>query len=298
MNFDQIIEIARRRGPKRMVVIEKGNGSFHGVALKARDIGLVDPIFIGGGKYLDGANGINFIHEPNLEKAKIKGLEMVIEKEARIFMDPTPLGRSLLMSLDDKRIGLKKRRLISYISIFESLKDGRLTLFTDTYINDNPNLKDKVAIAENAIEIADILGIKRPKIAAIGPLELVNPAIASTIDAAVLSKMSDRGQFGSAIIEGPLGMDNAESVMAARRKGIESPVPGNVDIYLYPDIESAYLTTQFVFVLGKVRHAGMLGGVNIPTVTLTPLDTERSCLLNIALAVMNTHGLSATTNEG
>ncbi|MBW1614315.1 MAG: hypothetical protein JRJ57_10180 [Deltaproteobacteria bacterium] len=298
MNFDQIIEIARRRGPKRMVVIEKGNGSFHGVALKARDIGLVDPIFIGGGKYLDGANGINFIHEPNLEKAKIKGLEMVIEKEARIFMDPTPLGRSLLMSLDDKRIGLKKRRLISYISIFESLKDGRLTLFTDTYINDNPNLKDKVAIAENAIEIADILGIKRPKIAAIAPLELVNPAIASTIDAAVLSKMSDRGQFGSAIIEGPLGMDNAESRMAARRKGIESPVPGNVDIYLYPDIESAYLTTQFVFVLGKVRHAGMLGGVNIPTVTLTPLDTERSCLLNIALAVMNTHGLSATTNEG
>ncbi|MBW2333260.1 MAG: hypothetical protein JRF08_07475 [Deltaproteobacteria bacterium] len=298
MNFDQIIEIARRRGPKRMVVIEKGNGSFHGVALKARDIGLVDPIFIGGGKYLDGANGINFIHEPNLEKAKIKGLEMVIEKEARIFMDPTPLGRSLLMSLDDKRIGLKKRRLISYISIFESLKDGRLTLFTDTYINDNPNLKDKVAIAENAIEIADILGIKRPKIAAIAPLELVNPAIASTIDAAVLSKMSDRGQFGSAIIEGPLGMDNAESVMAARRKGIESPVPGNVDIYLYPDIESAYLTTQFVFVLGKVRHAGMLGGVNIPTVTLTPLDTERSCLLNIALAVMNAHGLSATTNEG
>ena len=298
MNFDQIIEIARRRGPKRMVVIEKGNGSFHGVVLKARDIGLVDPIFIGGGKYLDGANGINFIHEPNLEKAKIKGLEMVIEKEARIFMDPTPLGRSLLMSLDDKRIGLKKRRLISYISIFESLKDGRLTLFTDTYINDNPNLKDKVAIAENAIEIADILGIKRPKIAAIAPLELVNPAIASTIDAAVLSKMSDRGQFGSAIIEGPLGMDNAESVMAARRKGIESPVPGNVDIYLYPDIESAYLTTQFVFVLGKVRHAGMLGGVNIPTVTLTPLDTERSCLLNIALAVMNAHGLSATTNEG
>ncbi len=298
MNFDQIIEIARRRGPKRMVVIEKGNGSFHGVALKARDIGLVDPIFIGGGKYLDGANGINFIHEPNLEKAKIKGLEMVMEKEARIFMDPTPLGRSLLMSLVDKRIGLKKRRLISYISIFESLKDGRLTLFTDTYINDNPNLKDKVAIAENAIEIADILGIKRPKIAAIAPLELVNPAIASTIDAAVLSKMSDRGQFGSAIIEGPLGMDNAESVMAARRKGIESPVPGNVDIYLYPDIESAYLTTQFVFVLGKVRHAGMLGGVNIPTVTLTPLDTERSCLLNIALAVMNAHGLSATTNEG
>lgn len=201
-------------------------------------------------------------------------------------MDLAPLDSSLLMRLDDKRIGLKKRRLISYISIFESLRDGRLTLFTDTYINDNPNLKDKVAIVENAIEIADILGIKRPKIAAIAPLELVNPAIASTIDAAVLSKMSDRGQFGSAIIEGPLGMDNAESAIAAQHKGIESPVPGDVDIYLYPDIESAYLTTQFLFMLGKVRHAGMLGGVNIPTVTLTPLDNERSCLLNIALAVM------------
>jgi phosphate butyryltransferase len=286
MNFDQIIDMARSKGPKRMVVIDRGNGSFHGVLIEAHDMGLIDPIFIGGGSSLDGFPDIDVIHEPDLEKAEVKGLAMVGEKEAQIFMDPAPLDSSLLMHLNDKRNSLKKRRLISYISIFESLKGGRLTLFTDTYIHDNPNLKDKIDIVENAIDIAPMLGIERPKIAAVAHLELVNPAVTSTTDAAVLSKMSERGQFGPAVIEGPLGMDNAESAMAARHKGIESPVPGDVDIYLYPDIESAYLTTQFVCMLGRVRHASMLGGVTIPTVTLTPLDTESSCLLNIALAVM------------
>ena len=159
-------------------------------------------------------------------------------------------------------------------------------MMTDTYINNNPNLKDKIAIVENTIEVVDVLGIDTPKIAALAALEQVNPALISTLDAAVLSKMSERGQFGPAIVEGPLAMDNAGSATAARHKGIKSPVPGDADIYLFPDIESAYLITQFLFTLGKIRHAGILGGVNIPMVTLTPLDTKSSCLLNIALAVL------------
>ncbi|MEE4353182.1 MAG: phosphate acyltransferase [Desulfatiglans sp.] len=85
---------------------------------------------------------------------------------------------------------------------------------------------------------------------------------------------------------GPLGMDNAESALAAKNKGIKGPVPGNVDIYLFPDIESAFLTTQFLFALGQVRHGGLLGGVEIPLVTLTPFDTQDSCLINIALAIL------------
>jgi phosphate butyryltransferase len=285
MNFDQIIARAKRKGPKRMVVVDKGNEGFHGVLLKARDMGLIDPIVMGGGTSLDGSHEIAFIHEPDPEKAEVKALTMVREKEAEIFMDPAPLDSTLLMHLNDKKMSLKKRRVVSYISMFESLKDGRLTLFTDTYIHDNPGLNDKVHIVENAVDIANMLGIQAPKIAAIAHLELVNPAVSSTTDAATLSKMSERGQFGPAVIEGPLGMDNAESATAARHKGIESPVPGDVDIYLFPDIESAYLTTQFVFMLGRVRHASMLGGVTIPTVTLNPLDNESSCLLNIALAV-------------
>lgn len=286
MNFDQVMDTAKRKGPKRMVVIQEGNGRFHGVLLKAHDMGLVDPIVIGGGIAPDGFRAMDVIHEPDLERARVKGLTMVREKEAEIFMDPEPLDRNLLGHLNDKGMGLKKRRLVSYISMFESLKDGRLTLFTDTYIHDNPSLNDKVDIVENAVDSANMLGINTPKIAAIAHLELVNPAIASTTHAAALSKMSERGQFGPAVIEGPLGMDNAESAMAAQHKGIESPVPGDVDIYLFPDIESAYLTAQFVFMLGAVRHASMLGGVAIPTVTLTPFDNESSCLLNIALAVL------------
>lgn len=286
MNFDNVMEIAGKKRAKRAAVILAGNSKFHGAVLKANDIGLINPIFIGRDRLPYGIKDADYIYESNLEKARTRGIEMVKEKEAEIFMDLTPIEKGLLKLIDDKRIGLTGKGLISYISIFESLKDGRLTLFTDTYINDNPSLKDKVKILENAIEVADIIGIKKPKIAALAHLELVNPTLASTTDAAVLAKMSDRRQFGAAIIDGPLAMDNAESALAARHKGIESHVAGDVDIYLFPDIESAYLTTQFLLILGKIRHAGILRGVNIPMVTLTPLDTESSFLINIALAVM------------
>ena len=286
MNFDGIIGVAKGMGPKRMVVIGESTSPFLSPVFDAYNSGLIDPVFIGRGNFDLDYKKFECIQEPDMEKARIKGLNMVKDGEGQIFIELDLMGPGLFAMLNKKKSGIKKGKILSYISFFESLKDGRLSMMTDTYINDYPDIKDKVDIVENAIDVANILDIRSPKIAALAALELVNPALISTIDAAALSKMSERGQFGAAIVEGPLAMDNAESASAARHKGINSPVPGDVDIYLFPDIESAYLTSQFLFILGKVRHAGILGGVNIPIVTLTPLDTKSSCLFNIALAVL------------
>ncbi len=286
MDFDKIFELAKQKGPKRLVVTSGEGGEFFGPILEAKHMGLVSPILLGGGNFNIKDEEVEYIHEPDLGKARARAINMVKEGEAEIFMEAATLSRSLFELLDEKKIGVRKRGVLSHVFLFESLKDRRMTILTDTYINDYPDIKDKVDIVENAIDVANIIDISPPKIAALAALELVNPALISTIDAAALSKMSERGQFGTAIVEGPLAMDNAESASAARHKGINSPVPGDVDIYLFPDIESAYMTAQFLFILGNVRHAGILGGVNIPIVTLTPLDTKSSCLFNIALAVL------------
>jgi len=286
MTFDEIFEQAKMKGPKRMAVSGEGIAEIFKVIASARDMGLVTPIFIGPDEPVFQGHEVDFIKEPDLEEARIRGIKMAAEKDADIFMDTAPLSKNLLDLLNDQKLGLKKRDLLSYVSVYEPANDEGLTIFTDTYINNSPDLKDKVIIVENAIDVAASICVNAPKIAALAALEKVNPAIDSTVDAAALAKMSDRSQFGPAIVEGPLGMDNAESALAAENKGIRSPVPGNVDIYLFPDIESAYVTTQFLFALGQVRHGGILGGVEIPLVTLTPLDTLDSCLLNIALATL------------
>jgi len=144
---------------------------------------------------------------------------------------------------------------------------------------------------ENAIRVGKGLGISQPKIAALGPLELVNLSIPSTLDAAMLSKMSERGQFGGAIVEGPLAMDNAESALAARHKGIESPVPGNVDIYLFPDLESANITAQFLGFLGSFQLGGVLAGTRLPIIIRSSLESPDSWLLNIALGLVVNRGI-------
>jgi len=139
--------------------------------------------------------------------------------------------------------------------------------------------------------VAKALQIDQPNIAALGPLALVNSSIPSTLDAAILSKMSERNQFGEALIEGPLGMDNAESALAARHKGIDSPVPGNVDIYLFPDLESANITAQFLGHPGPCRMGGVIAGTKLPIIIRSPLESPDSWLLNIALGLIMNGGI-------
>ena len=209
---------------------------------------------------------------------------MIAKNEADILFNGGPLTPGFFKQLTET--DSPRKRAINYVSVFVAPKDRRLTLMTDAVVNSQPELKSKIAMLENTISVAKALGIEAPNVAALAPLELVNPAIRSTVDAAILSKMSQRGQFGNVLVEGPLAMDNAESASAARHKGIESPVPGNVDIYLFPDIESANITAQFLSRVFNVGFAGILTGAKVPTVIQPPIEQSDSWLINIALAVL------------
>jgi phosphate butyryltransferase len=246
----------------------------------------VDPV-AAGQLLADAAGGMDVIFEDaDIGTARRMSLDMIRRGDAELYLDTGPLDKSFFSFLMDRDVGIGKGERLSYVSVLETPKEGRLTLLTDTLIHAAPDLEEKIEILEHVIHAARVLGIHKPNIAALAPLELVNPAIPSTSEAAVLSKMSERGQLQNAVVEGPLGLDNAESDLAARHKGIDSPVPGNVDVYFFPDLESAQHTTQFLVWLGQCRVGGILAGTPFPIIVRSSLEPAQSWIINLALGVI------------
>ncbi len=192
------------------------------------------------------------------------------------------------MSLEDfwtviiKECGVDLRRLC-FVSVFEDSRRGKLLFAADTYIHNFPTLREKIHILEQVLGLTAKLGMTNPLVAALSALETVNPALPSTVEAAALSKMGQRGQF-SAEVEGPLDIDTALSSEAALRKGIKSNVPGEVDILLCPDIESAYALSQFFSWLGKMPTAGVLLGAPVPLVIHPSFISPAHKHVEVALA--------------
>jgi phosphate butyryltransferase len=214
-------------------------------------------------------------------------IALVREGRADMLMRGADDLKTFMNAVLDAKTGLLKGRLASYISLFQLPKSDKLVLVTDTFVNNYPGITEKQLILEQAINLAGLLEIEAPKVAALAAIEQVNPSIPSTLDAAVLSKMAERKQFGSAIVEGPLDIDCALSQVAAARKGLKSVVTGNVDIYLVPEIESGYLLAQVLVFIGKMEMAGVLMGMAKPVIVNFPFVSRGNKIMEIALASLN-----------
>lgn len=173
---------------------------------------------------------------------------------------------------------------ISHVFVGELTHYPRLLLITDAAINIAPDLMTKADILHNALVLARSLGELEPRVAVLSAVEDINPAIVSTLDAAALAKMADRGHFGRALVDGPLAFDNAISAQAAAIKGIRSPVAGQADILLLPDLVSANVLYKALEYLASARFAGMVMGVGIPVVLTSRADSAQTRLDSIALA--------------
>ncbi|MBW1803410.1 MAG: hypothetical protein JRJ85_22100 [Deltaproteobacteria bacterium] len=286
MNFDSILNLARQQAKRRLVIAGQNDPDAIAAVIKARDLGWVDPIAVG--QSLEDLSGDMEVlyKDADILTARMKSLDMAKRGDAELYLDTGPPDTGFFSILLDRRRGIIRGGIMSYVNILDIPKKGRLTLLTDTLINAAPDLAKKIHMLENVIHVTDVLGIHEPKIAALAPLELVNPAISSTVDAAVLSKMSERGQLHKAVVEGPLGLDNSASALAAKHKGIDSPVPGNVDVYLFPDLESAQHTTQFLVWLGKCRAGGILAGTTFPIIIRSPLEPVEAWMINLSLGLI------------
>lgn len=265
--FQRLMESALRRERTRVILCGQRDDEAISAVFRAREEGWVEPIGVG-----DSFLGMGWevvFPSARVEEARPRTIDLLREGKGEVLLYTGPLDKPFFSLLMDQLKEVNRMQVLSYVSLFRLPGSDRLTFFTDTLVNPSPELRQKIGILENALRVAKRLEVERPLVAALAPLEFINPALQSTLDAAILSKMSERGQFGEARVEGPLSMDNAASASAARHKGIMSPVPGNVDIYLFPDLESAHLTLQFLVYLGRLQRGGVLAGLPFPVVFLS-----------------------------
>jgi len=292
--FDEVLNKAKDYGPKKMAVASAGAEDVLKAVEAARKEGLADSILVGDKKEIiqiaekmgiDPAN-YEIIDKPDKTETARCAVELVRNKKASILMKGMIGTARILKAILDKEIGLRTNRMLSHVYTLQIKGYDRLLTMTDGAMSINPNLEQKAQIIQNAIYYAHSMGIEKPKVAAVAALELVNPDMPATIDAACLAKMSERGQIVGGIVDGPLGFDNAISKEAAKHKGVESPVSGEVDIVLVPNIESGNIFAKGLVYLANAVPAGLLLGAKAPVVLVSRSDSAQSKLYSIALGVL------------
>ena len=261
----------------------------------ARDANLVNSVLVGDAEKIrvlaekDGLSldGIEIVDEKTDDLAVEKSVKMVSGGDADLLMKGLVKTATLLKSVLNKEWGLRAGSLLSHLFLQEiTVMGGRIFGLTDGGMNMYPDLQTKVGIIENAVECYHKIGVACPMIAALAAVEVVNPDMACTLDAAALAKMSDRGQIKGCVVDGPFALDNAVSEEAAKTKGIRSPVAGNADILLVPNIECGNLVGKVMTYLAKERGAGVVLGARKPIVLTSRFDSMETKLLSIALGAV------------
>jgi len=231
-------------------------------------------------------NNVEIIDQKDNKKAAQKAVELVSTQKADIVMKGLIDTANFLRAVLNKETGLRTGKLMSHVGVFEVSGYNRLLFLTDAAFNMYPELNDKVDIIKNAVLVAHALGIKIPKVAPICAVEVVNSHMPATLDASILSKMSDRGQIKGCIIDGPLALDNALSEEAAQHKGVGGPVAGKADIFLMPNIECGNIMYKTLSYAAKAKLGAILVGTSAPVVLTSRSDSHETKLNSIALAAL------------
>ena len=228
---------------------------------------------------------IEIIDEANKIKAVKLAVTLVSSKKADILMKGNVPTAVLLRAVLNDEWGLKTGNLLSHLAVFELEKYHKLISLTDVAMNISPNLKEKAGIVANSANYLNKIGIKKPKVAAIAAVELVNEKMQATVDAAILSKMAQRGQIQNCTIDGPLAFDNAMSKESAEHKKIISEVAGDADILLVPNIETGNVLYKS-FAFNGANPASLILGAKAPIVLTSRSDSEQTKLNSIVLAAV------------
>ena len=262
--------------------------------VEAADEGLIKPTLIGdkaGIKALAAKIGLDISQYPIVDAdTEVKAAELSVAMcrtgNAQALMKGS-LHTDVLMKVGMVRdTGLRTTRRISHVFVVDTPACARTLLITDAAINIEPELIDKIHIVQNAIDLAHALGIPEPKVALLSAVETVSTKIKSTLDAAALCKMADRGQITGGILDGPLAFDTAVSITAAKIKGLVSPVAGQADILVVPDLESGNMLAKQLEYLGGAQMAGIVIGARVPTILTSRADSAETRLTSCAVAVL------------
>jgi phosphate butyryltransferase len=292
--FDEVFDKIKSHPKKQIAVAVAHDSTVLDAVIKAEELEITDYILVGDKeKILNISEEASFnvksnkiYNEPNNLKAVDMAVELVKSNRADILMKGFVNTDDFLRGVLNREKGLRTGKIMSHVYVLESSALKRLLFITDGSVNIFPDLETKCSIILNSIYLANVFEIDKPKVAVTTAIELANPKMPSTIDAAVLAKMSQRGQFSGMIIDGPLALDNAISPWAAEHKGIGGPVAGRADIIVVPSIEAGNMLCKAHVYLTGGNLAGVVIGANAPIVLTSRADTSQSKLNSIATAVL------------
>ncbi|HTL31297.1 MAG TPA: bifunctional enoyl-CoA hydratase/phosphate acetyltransferase [Tepidisphaeraceae bacterium] len=295
--YEKILARCERLAPIPTAVAHPCEATALSGAVEAFKLGLIVPFLVGPADKIQETAAAAKIDLGKLEivdaahshGSAAKAVALVREGKAEILMKGSLHTDELMAAVVARETGLRTGRRISHVFVMDVPTYHKPLVVTDAAINIAPVLEDKADICQNAIDLAISLGVAQPKVAILAAVETVNSKMPATIDAACLCKMAERGQIKGGLLDGPLAFDNAISKEAAETKGIKSPVSGDPDILLAPDLEAANILAKNLSFLANADSAGMVLGAKVPIILTSRADSVRARIASCAVAVLVAH---------
>ena len=301
--YDRLIALAKQVPPATTLVVHPCDDSSLRGAVEAAEAGIIVPILVGPAAKIAAVeresrldiDRYEIVDAPHSQAAAAKAVELVREGRGELLMKGSLHTDELMSEVTSGKTGLRTARRISHVFIMDVPTYPETLFITDAAINIFPDLDAKRDIVQNAIDLFVQLGLGTPRVGILSAVETVTSKIPSTIDAAALCKMADRGQITGGILDGPLAFDNAIDPEAARIKGIKSEVAGHVQIMVVPDLEAGNMLAKNLTFLARADAAGIVLGARVPIILTSRADSVRSRLASCAAGVLYAHARRGTT---
>ncbi|MEI6824628.1 MAG: bifunctional enoyl-CoA hydratase/phosphate acetyltransferase [Desulfuromonadales bacterium] len=294
-SFQQLIEAVQEKPKKKVAIVSPEGKTVINLVKLAMDQNIAEFILVGDEETVKGmcaeagvySGSVEIIHIPDQRDAAEEAVRLVVAGRASAIMKGNLPTATFMRAILDKQKGLNDNKVMSEITLYEKSIEpagGGFRFITDCAINVQPTLDEKRQIIENAVSLAHKLGNQMPKVAVISAVEVVNPAMPDTVEAAALSKMADRGQITGCLVDGPFAFDNAVSAEAAEYKKVGGGVAGHADILMMPNLLTANPVRKCLVYYSRQRIATALMGAKAPVIITSRTDSADTMLLTIALA--------------
>jgi phosphate acetyltransferase len=290
--YERLLEFARQQPPVPTAVAHPCDDASLTGAVDAARMGLIAPILVGPRARIEAVAakcglklaGLQIVDTPHSHASADEAVRLVREGKAECLMKGSLHTDELMGAVVSREGGLRTARRISHCFVMDVPTYSEALIVSDAAVNIAPTLEDKVHIVQNAIDLAHALGVSEVRVAILSAMETVNPKVLSTIEAAALCKMADRGQITGGILDGPLALDNAISLEAAKIKRIDSPVAGRANVLIVPDLEAGNMLAKSLSFLANADAAGIVLGARVPIILTSRADSVMTRLASCAVA--------------
>ncbi len=305
LKYQKLLDFCKSLPPTPTAVAHPCDESSLRGAVEAARLGLITPILVGPRARIEAVakqHGIDLaniaiVDAPYSEASATKAVELVREGKAEALMKGSLHTDELMAAVVRRETGLRTARRVSHCFVMDVPSYAETLIVTDAAINIAPTLEDKVHIVQNAIDLAHAMRFPEVRVAILSAMETVNPKVPSTIEAAALCKMADRGQITGAILDGPLALDNAINLESVRIKKIDSPVAGRANVLVVPDLEAGNMLAKSLSFLAGADAAGIVLGARVPIILTSRADSVIARLASCGIAALVANARREAANK-